>query len=560
MGKKWLIVCILFLGAILRLISLGSIPRGFTPDEASQAYSAYSLLKTGKDEWGIPWPVASFKSFLDYKAPLQTYLMIPSIAIFGLNEFSTRLPSAVFGILSILSVYLLCQEIFKDKRVKYFAAFFISISPWHLQFSRMALEVNLFSFLFPLGLFFLIKGLKNSQYYLYSSVFMGLSLYTYHAARIFIPLFVIFVYLNYKKSIKLTKDKWLLFALIIGLLFSTPIANDVLNGGSAKRGSDLLVSNLNDTSLKTVQNEVYFSKLKKYSTFIPRFFHNKPVYIASSFIENYLSYFSLPFWFTEGGREITYSIIPGRGLLYFWMLPLILFGLYSLFRNYKKNLHLKTLLIWIIIAAVPAALTKEGYRPNRAGSFLALWEIIGAYGLVKILKLNLPYKKIIQSAFISISLLVSVYYFEDYFFNSEITYPKAMSYGWRGAMNYVRSVESDYSKILVDRGTQAQSFVAFYNQIDPNEFHKNSQIWNEIVEKDKINYLDQISKYNLGKYQFEHLDWPDDRDENYLYLYQGNSGPLEMLPKDRQTLYKVTEPLGGVIIEIFDFKNLNEKK
>lgn len=560
MGKKWLIISILFIGAVLRLIALGSIPRGFTPDEASQAYTAYSLLITGKDEWGISWPLASFKSFLDYKAPLQTYLMMPAIAVFGLNEFSSRLPSAVFGILSIFATYLLCQEIFKDKKIKYLASFFVAISPWHLQFSRMALEVNLFSFLFPMGLFFFIKGLKDSRHYLYSALFFGFSLYTYHAARIFIPLFIVLIYLNHRKSIKLTKDKWLISALIVGILFSLPIANDIFNGGSAKRGSDLLITNLSDSSLKVIQNEVYFSKLKRYSSLTPRLFHNKPVYIASSFVENYLSYFSIPFWFTEGGREITYSIIPGRGLLYFWMLPIVIFGVYSLFKNRQKNIHLKTLLIWMFLAAIPAALTKEGYRPNRAGSFLILWEIIGAYGLVNMLKLEFKFKKIIASSFIVFSLIITGYYFEDYFFNSEITYPKAMSYGWRGAMSFVSSIQDEYDKIIIDRGTQAQSFVAFYNQIDPKIFQENSSVWSQIVDKDSINYLDQIGEYNLGKYQFERLDWPDDRNEKYLYLYQGNSGPLEMLPNDRQTLYKITEPLGGVIIEIFDFKNTDEKK
>ena len=114
MTKKLLIV-ILILAAVLRLTYLGQIPAGISPDKVSQGYTAYSLLKTGADEWGIKWPLTSFRSFVDYKAPLQTYLMIPSIAIFGLNEFAVRLPSAIFGILSVYVIYLLTNHLFREK-------------------------------------------------------------------------------------------------------------------------------------------------------------------------------------------------------------------------------------------------------------------------------------------------------------------------------------------------------------------------------------------------------------------------------------------------------------
>lgn len=38
---------------VLRVFMLGHIPWGFQWDEASYAYNAYSILKTGKDEWGF---------------------------------------------------------------------------------------------------------------------------------------------------------------------------------------------------------------------------------------------------------------------------------------------------------------------------------------------------------------------------------------------------------------------------------------------------------------------------------------------------------------------------
>ena len=67
------LLLIFALALAVRVIALGQIPVGFTPDEAVQGYTAYSLLQTGHDEWGIAWPLLSFRSFLDHKAPLQTY-------------------------------------------------------------------------------------------------------------------------------------------------------------------------------------------------------------------------------------------------------------------------------------------------------------------------------------------------------------------------------------------------------------------------------------------------------------------------------------------------------
>src|SRR3989344_8926202 len=98
MNTKILLILIIILAALTRVLFLGQFPNGFTGDEAQQGYSAYSILKTGKDEWGQVLPIFP-RGFGDYKPPLYTYLTIPSVAVFGLNIFAVRLPSALIGIL-----------------------------------------------------------------------------------------------------------------------------------------------------------------------------------------------------------------------------------------------------------------------------------------------------------------------------------------------------------------------------------------------------------------------------------------------------------------------------
>src|SRR3990167_575419 len=110
MRRFWL-VGVVVLAFLLRTIGITSYPTGFTTDEASYGYDAYSILKTGKDQWGQAWPL-TLRASGDFKLPLYSYITVPFVAVFGLNEFAVRLPNAVFGTLAVLMTYLLAKEIF----------------------------------------------------------------------------------------------------------------------------------------------------------------------------------------------------------------------------------------------------------------------------------------------------------------------------------------------------------------------------------------------------------------------------------------------------------------
>ena len=140
--KKWILPLILALSFLLRVVALDKYPVGFTPDEASFGYDAYSILKTGKDQWGNAFPLV-LKSFGDYKAPIYAYLTIPSVFIFGLTKFAVRLPNALIGTLAVYVLYLLSNKLFSDKKYGILIAFLLTISPWHIMMSRGAFEANL---------------------------------------------------------------------------------------------------------------------------------------------------------------------------------------------------------------------------------------------------------------------------------------------------------------------------------------------------------------------------------------------------------------------------------
>src|SRR3990170_2555957 len=112
-----LLVLVFVLAALVRVFYLDSLPPALNWDEISHGYNAYSILKTGSDEWGQALPVVNFRAYGDYPLPLNLYMTIPSILVFGLNEFSVRFPHAVLGVFTVVSTYFLAWGITTRKNI-----------------------------------------------------------------------------------------------------------------------------------------------------------------------------------------------------------------------------------------------------------------------------------------------------------------------------------------------------------------------------------------------------------------------------------------------------------
>src|SRR3989338_759355 len=106
----FLLAGIILLAFILRFYRMQTNPPSLYWDEASLGYNAYSILKTARDEHGKFLPLTNFAAFGDYKPPGYIYTAVPAIAVFGLNEFSIRFPSAFFGVLTVVITYLLTHQ------------------------------------------------------------------------------------------------------------------------------------------------------------------------------------------------------------------------------------------------------------------------------------------------------------------------------------------------------------------------------------------------------------------------------------------------------------------
>ncbi len=104
----WLIFLVLIAAAYFA--GLGTLPF-LGPDEPRYAEVAREMSLRG--DWVTP-TLGEINWF--EKPALAYWLMIVGYKLFGVNEFAARLSSALFGLLTVLTVYLLCRFVEKTRQ------------------------------------------------------------------------------------------------------------------------------------------------------------------------------------------------------------------------------------------------------------------------------------------------------------------------------------------------------------------------------------------------------------------------------------------------------------
>lgn len=129
------------IGAGLRLYALGS--QGFWFDEAITTNAAIGILDGGRP---------TFPSGVDYWRGLpHTVLVAASMAVFGVSEWAARVPSVLFGVLTIPVVYLLGREV-GGRRLGLIAATVVTVLTWEVTWSRQARMYQQLQFFYALTL------------------------------------------------------------------------------------------------------------------------------------------------------------------------------------------------------------------------------------------------------------------------------------------------------------------------------------------------------------------------------------------------------------------------
>lgn len=536
-----LLVLIIILAAFLRLPFLDKYSPGATPDEIQQGYSAYSILKTGRDEWGDFLPIYP-RSFGDYRPPLYSYLSVPAVAIFGLNIASVRLPSALFGILSVFVIFFLAKEIFKSEAIGLMAALFLAISNWHVFYSRSAWESNPGAFLFLLGILFFLKGLKNYKFLSLSAFVFGLSLFSYYSFKLLVPLFVFGLVFLYFKQINRIKRPVLILSLAIFLIFlSVSVLGDFVSGGG-RRAADAAI--YNSENLVAFRNTQLEDKLPQ-----PwgRAINNRLGFLATQFSQNYLGYFSTTFFASPNRPDSTLYNLPGEWLLSVWEVLLIASAVFFLIRKVPD--YSKLLILWLLLTPVPGALTRDYLHAQRVETLLFLAPLLtsfGAYLIYNGLKGNLKRKGF--AIILGIVVIYSLFYRVDHYLFHTFTHNLGgVHYGYQEIVSYTEANKDKYERIIFTKeNSEPQAYVAFFTKWDPVLYQRDAQNWKHF-EREGFKFLD-MTNYGLGEYYFKNIDWNKDKVVRNTLIV----GSDKEIPDGIKPVFQVQDPFGKVLFKVVD--------
>ncbi len=187
-----LMVLCLLIAAALRFPDLQILPPGVHYDEAANGILAGDIGLRGER------PV--FISSYTGKEAFFFYLAGGLMRALGESVFSLRLTAAFAGILTIAATYWLGLEMLADRRQALLAAALLAVSFWHVLFSRLGFRAITEPLLQALVVAALFRGLRRDdmRWLIASGILLGLTAYTYLAARVFpfllflglLPLFV----------------------------------------------------------------------------------------------------------------------------------------------------------------------------------------------------------------------------------------------------------------------------------------------------------------------------------------------------------------------------------
>jgi 4-amino-4-deoxy-L-arabinose transferase-like glycosyltransferase len=493
------VILILVLAVIVRIAFLGVYPKGIDVDEAYGGYEAWSLANYGFDSWGYNNPVY-LETWGSGMSVMYSLVSIPFVKMMGLNSLSVRMAQALFGILTVVVIYLLLRKIATDK-IAIWGCALLAISPWHIIMSRYGLDANLVPAFILFAMYFGVLAIENNSkpvFMILSAVFWGLSLYCYALIWYFVPLFLALstVYcLKYRKL----KISWLIcFWIIVGIL-ALPLL------------------------LFLAVNKGIIGEIKTPFISIPKiaFFRASKLSIKN-IIPNIRALIRI---FVKQNDDRLRDVIPYFGINYLFSLPLAVYGGCIMTKNVIRNAQNKKfgyeifLFWWIIVSVFIGVISPMNIQRinflHLAGYILIA---IGICHLVDLLGTKL--ERFILIIYACSFIMFAGYYFTKY--QDEIG--ELQLSGTKEALEYaVECVNEGTGGEIHIIGTISHSQVLFYTEYPTDEF---------MEEVEWKNYPDVWVRAD----KFGVFHWDDSVEENDNYIYIVTKDRLEEFEQKDYTI------------------------
>ena len=356
------------------------------------------------------------------------------------------------------------------------SALLLAISPWSLQIGRGAiLDVDFALFFLLFGIYIFIAKIDTRKF-LWSFIPFTFAFYSYHATKVFFVFLIPVLLFFYRKKLLEKKKETIIF--ICGCLLIVISFLIVIKTQSVTRQTD--VSLLSDKSIA-----VQIDRERQYNSAPPilkTVFSNKPLYYLRVIRENYLEAFSTNFLFLYGdvGGGTQIDNIHYRGELYIIELPLLLLGVYWLFKN-KNNLPRNLIFLLLLISPLPSTFTLDKSFVNRDIMMLPVLMITVAFGIDYLLSKIETRKHFYKYILFAIFVLSYLFIFSEYAYQYYYRWSTYGAEGWqksyRDVTSFIAENQNNFSNIYVSENPQ--EFLLQYaitEKVDPAIVQK---IWRD---------------------------------------------------------------------------------
>lgn len=527
---QYLLFIIILIAAVLRFYALGASPPSLTWDEAAWGYNSYALGIDGRDEFGRFLPYDYIESYGDFKPPVYAYLGIIPVKLFGLNEFSTRLPSALFGTLTVILTYYLVKRIFynceHNEQYALLGSFFLAVSPWHINLSRAAFEANVATFFIVAGvLAFLISVQTNKLFILISALCFAVTVNIFNTPRVVSPLIVLLLVAAFWKKL-FTFKKEVIIAFFLGLLVVLPNVNFFLSQEASLRFkevnifSDLdIIKNIN----KQTQNDG--------NTLFTKIIHNRRLVFGVEYLKHYLDHFNPRFLFINGDKNPRFST-QDVGQMYVVDSLFLILGLGFLIK--KKEGLWWIIPSWLLLGIIPAAAARETPHALRIESSLPMFQVLAAYGAINsILWIKRAVSLVaFRAAFTGVTILLVIDFFvyiHGYYTYYSYQYATEWQYGYKEAVLFASSRLDSYDKIYVTTKLgRPYIYFLLYTQENPNYFRSTLKVKRDnfgfvtVEGYSKYRFKDNLSNLNIPGEKVLYVNVPKDVPQNAKKLKDFN--------------------------------------
>jgi hypothetical protein len=327
--------------ALLYLALVPSHPPGFSIDESSICYNAYTVSETGRGEYGNAWPLF-FRAFGEYKSPTFIYLLAALFRIIGPSIAAARLFSASFGILSGLLLGYLAWRMTRRWVTAISVTIIALLTPWLFESSRLVFEVAMYPALVALFLVVVWHASRGSRFngrdVLVLAAVLALLTYSYSIGRLLAPLLAVglALFLNRERWSGVVAT-WILYGLLlVPLLIFHQKHPDALTG----RFKAITYFKAGDSAMTSLRE------------FTPHYLENVNPWR----------------WLVTGEGDIR-DHLQGTGALLAGSVLLAAIGLLIVLREYRRDAWWRFLLYCLLVAPIPASLTSNPFPQLRLAAF-----------------------------------------------------------------------------------------------------------------------------------------------------------------------------------------------